>query len=98
MSTIQEDITSDNDWIELEKPCNDILDRLQKVTNLKNGETNLTTIVTSINNIITNQNREILRQKQYTQEYITLLEKENICPIANLTFPKQCLTNIKNNL
>jgi energy-coupling factor transporter ATP-binding protein EcfA2 len=98
LTTIQEDIDSDNAWLDLEKPCDTLLSQFTELSELETKKTNVSRILESLKNIALKQTKEIELKNQYTKQYLNLLEKENICPISNIAFPKQCLTNIKNNL
>lgn len=98
LKEIEDDMENNNMWLEVEKPCSVILEQCNKLETVQNKLADLVSWITSINKVLSDIEYESDRKDNYTKQYMALIEKENICPIANIAFPKQCLTNIKNNL
>lgn len=93
-----EEKTNEKFWQELEKPCTTILNNIEKLSSIKKGKQNLESILTMLSNIQSQRERHLNIKKESTDKYMALLEKENICPISQIPFPKQCITKIKENL
>ncbi len=95
LEDIEKDLEEYTEWVKIEETINSILNDIKTNNTILCMFSKMKTVLTKIDNIEIQENKEMdLKEKTITQ-YLNLLEKENVCPISNLTFPKQCLANIK---
>jgi len=98
ITEVQEAIELNNVWLELEEPCNDLLNQIKESQNISDEASNLSAMIQSLSTLKSQQQREITRLDEYKTQYIGLLNEVKLCPVCSSEIDNTILKSIKENL